>query len=189
MADPIQVFVEKAPTFMALLMQDFGFDKFDAAAIMGNAGHESNGLTAFQEISPTVPGSRGGFGWFQWTASRRRAFEAYCARNGLDPKSDKANYGWLFVELKGDEKKAVGATKEAVGLRNKVIAFEKAFERAGVKHYDSRMKWAERALDAYEASDNVPLPEPPQVLTFGDAGQAFMKENGLDEVAIVCRRK
>lgn len=174
---------------MALLMQDFGFDELDAAAIMGNLGHESNGLTAFQEHNPTVPGSRGGWGWAQWTGPRRVAFEAYVKRNNLDPKSDKANYGWLFNELKGPESRAVGATKSAVGLRGKVIAFEKAFERAGVKHYDSRLKWAERALDAYEASDNVPVPMPEPQIAFGDAAQDFMKAHGLDELAIVVRAK
>lgn len=186
MADPITTFVEKAPTFMGLLMKDFGFSVEDAAAIMGNAGHESGGLTLFQEIKPTS--GRGGWGWFQWTGPRRDAFEAYCKRNDLDPKSDKANYGWLWNELKGSESRAVGATKAAVGLRGKVIAFEKAFERAGVKHYDSRLTWAERALDAYQAAGNVPEPVEPQV-AFGDAAQDFMKAHGLDEVAIVCRRK
>lgn len=193
MADPITNFVDKAPTFMALLMKDFGFDTLDAAAIMGNLGHESAGLTAFQEINPTVPGSRGGWGWAQWTGPRRVAFEAYCKRNDLDPKSDKANYGWLWNELKGPESGAVAKTKAAVGLRNKVIAFEQAYERAGIKHYDSREKWAERALDAFNASGNVPEPTPvepaPPPFKIGDAAQAFMEAHGLDEVAIVCRRK
>ena len=191
MADPITTFVDKAPTFMALLMKDFGFSELDAAAVFGNLGHESNGLTAFQEVNPTVPGSRGGWGWAQWTGPRRVAFEAYCERNDLDPKSDKANYGWLFNELKGPEAGAVAKTKAAKTLKDKVVAFEMAFERAGVKHYDSRLRWAERALDAYQASGNIPepIPEPLPPFKIGDAAQAFMEAHGLDEVAIVCRRK
>lgn len=187
MADPIATFMEKAPTFMGLLINDFGFSVDDAAAIFGNLGHESNGLTAFQEVSPTS--GRGGWGWAQWTGPRRVAFEEYVKRNNLDPKSDDANYKWLFVELSGPEKGAVAKTKAAKTLRDKVIAFEQAFERAGVKHYDSRVKWAERALDAYRAAGNVPEPVPENQVTFGDAAQAFMADHGLDEVAIVCRKK
>ena len=157
------VFRAKAPGIMRLLMADFGLTAEEAAAIMGNLGHESGGLTAFQEAKPTVVGSRGGWGWAQWTGPRRVKFEAYCTRNNLDPKSDKANYGWLFVELKGTEKGAILALKKADGLRNKVIAFEGAFERAGIKHYESRVKWAERALAAYAAEQpapDIPTAEP-----------------------------
>jgi hypothetical protein len=193
MSSAITTFVSKAPTFMALLMQDFGFDELDAAAIMGNAGHESGGLTIFQEIKPTVAGSRGGFGWFQWTGPRRVAFESYCSRNGLDPKSDKANYGFLFVELKGPESAAIDKTKAAKGLEAKVKAFEMSFERAGHKAYDSRLKWAERALDAFQASGNEgrPLPEPiPEAPPpkLGEVMDALMTEHGLDEIALFKRR-
>ena len=108
-----------------------------------------------------MKGSRGGFGWFQWTGPRRRAFESYCQRNGLDPYSDKANYGFLFVELHGSEKAAVAKTKAAKTLEAKVKAFELAFERAGVKHYASRNTWAKRALDAWNASEWSKHPAPP----------------------------
>src|SRR5690606_29853274 len=110
----------------------------DAAAILGNFGHECAGFTAMQEVKPVVAGSRGGYGWPMWTGPRRRAYEAYCKRNGLDPTGDKANYAYVFVELKGPERKAIPAVLEAVGLEAKVKAFELAFERAGAKHYASR---------------------------------------------------
>src|SRR5687768_14571658 len=89
-----------APKYMRLLLQDFpmlGVE--DAAAVFGNAGHESKGLTDDQEDKPVVKGSRGGANWMQWTGPRRRALEAYCARNSLDPDSDEAAYKWLFLEL------------------------------------------------------------------------------------------
>lgn len=142
-------FKAKAPGIMAKLMPDFGFSVDDAAAVVGNLGHECEGFTDMTEDKPLVPGSRGGFGWPQWTGPRRRAFEAYCKRNGLDPAGDKANYGYLFVELKGSEAKAVGATKAAGTLDQKVKAFERAFLRAGIKHYPSRLKFAQWALAAY----------------------------------------
>jgi hypothetical protein len=87
--------------------------------------------------------------------------EAYCIRNGLDPASDKANYAWLFVELAGSEKAAIAAVKRPGSLSDKVKAFELAFERAGVKHYESRLRWAEVALAAFEKDDVAPPPRPP----------------------------
>lgn len=149
------VFKEKAPVYMRKLMQDFGFSVLDAAAIMGNAGHESGGLTQFQELKPTA--GRGGFGWFQWTGPRRVAYETYCKKHGYDPKADETNYKFLFVELKGPEAKAVARTKAAKDLNSKVRAFEQSYERAGVKGYASRYSYAKMALEAYNA---LPPPAP-----------------------------
>lgn len=152
------LFNSKAPWIMNLLRADFDLSIEEAAAILGNIGHECGGFKLFQEQKPLVPGSRGGFGWCQWTGPRRVAFENYCKRNGLDPKSDKANYGWLFVELKSTESAAIPAVKRAVGLEAKVRAFELKFERAGVKHYDSRYVWARRALAAHAANPHAKAP-------------------------------
>lgn len=145
---------------MEKLIADFSFSPEDAAAVLGNAGHESAGFTRMQELKPTVKGSRGGYGWFQWTGPRRRAFEAYVNRNKLDINSREANYAFLWVELNGDEKGAVAKTKAAKGLEAKVKAFELSFERAGVKHYPSRNEWARKALAAWNASRK--LVEAPQ---------------------------
>jgi hypothetical protein len=145
---------------MALLMRDFGFVYIDnAAAIVGNLGHESAGFTAMQEAKPTVPSSRGGYGWPMWTGPRRRGFEAYCKRAGRDPASDQANYGFLFSELKWPYRAALGKLQAAKGLANKVKAFELAYEQAGVKHYASRNQWASIALEAWHAVfENPTLP-------------------------------
>lgn len=170
------LFRAKAPDIMALLLRDFpmlGLD--DVAAMLGNFGHECAGFTKMQEIAPTVKGSRGGFGWAQWTGPRRRSFEAYCERAHLNPASDKANYGFLFSELKGPERKAIDRLRSASTLGGKVKAFELAYERAGVKHYESRNQWAAVALDAWAKSDkavpewampgpDAPAPAPPPVV-------------------------
>lgn len=175
MTTPEQTFREIAPPFMDLLLEDFpALDKLDAAAVFGGgAGHESNGFTQLQEVRPTVPGSRGGYGWFQWTGPRRKAYEAYCLRNGKDPAAAASNYAFLFVELKGPEAGTIDALVNAPTLYAKVRAFDEAFERSGVPNYPSRNQWALIALDAYEkwlaaraAEDDAPdppetLPEPP----------------------------
>ncbi|MHA6692424.1 hypothetical protein [Devosia sp. A449] len=45
-----QVFRAKAPAIMAQLIRDFPITPVDAAAILGDLGHESAGLTILQEI-------------------------------------------------------------------------------------------------------------------------------------------
>lgn len=137
------IFHEACRLWTPKLRADFGFDALDVAAILGNAGHESNGLRAMQEVAPRA--GRGGLGAFQWTGPRRRAFEAYLARSGAAPEDLDASYAFLAEELKGAERKAVAETKAADGLEAKVRAFERSFERAGVKHYPSRIAWAKRA--------------------------------------------
>jgi len=146
----MSLFTDKAPAIMRDLMAAFALGEDDAAAIVGNLGHESGGFKFLQEKKPLVPGSRGGWGWAQWTGPRRRAFEAWVAAKGLDPAGDEANLGFLVHELRTSEAKAIPAVKAARGLEAKVKAFEAAFERAGVKHYPSRIKYAEQALAAYK---------------------------------------
>jgi|GEM_PF-2848944 len=149
----VALFQSKAPGIIAKLRGDFPeLSALDCEAIVGNAGHESNGFSTLQEVAPTVKNSAGGWGWFQWTGPRRRAFEAYCTRNNLDPAGDQANYAWLFLELKGSEQAAIRKVTAAKTLTDKVVAFEEAYERAGVKNYPSRQQWAIKAKTAYEAA-------------------------------------
>jgi len=157
------LFVEKAPKIGRDLMAAFSLDELSAAAILGNLGHESGGFKFLQEKKPLVAGSRGGWGWAQWTGPRRRAFEAWVAAKGLDPSSDEANFGFLKHELETTEAKAIPAVKAGKGLEAKVRAFEAAFERAGVKHYPSRYNYAGQA---YTAMTGLPItvsaPPPPK---------------------------
>jgi hypothetical protein len=161
-----ELFRAKVPGLMKRFMADFDCTVEDAAAVFGNAGHESGGFRLMQELKPTIAGSRGGYGWFQWTGPRRRAFEDYCRRNKLVPSSDEANYKFLWVELHGDEAGALPKLKAAKGLSAKVIAFEQGFERAGVKHYPSRQEYARIAMAAYDLvkgrlPDTPPFKVPP----------------------------
>jgi hypothetical protein len=145
-----ETFKTKAPRIMRDLIKEFDITETDAAAIVGNLGHECAGFTIMQEIKPTVAGSKGGYGWAQWTGPRRRAFEKFAAERNLSVNTDAANYGFLVYELKNTETKAIPATKAAKTLEDKVKAFEKSYERAGVKHYPSRTKWAQSALNEYQ---------------------------------------
>lgn len=162
-------FRAKAPKLMARLIDMLNISIEDAAAIVGNAGHESAGFTKLQEIAPTVKGSRGGYGWFQWTGPRRRAFEAFCAKNHMKPHTDEANTAFVIHELRTTERPALSKLRAARGLQAKVIAFEKGYERAGVKHYPSRIRWAQIALDAWQSK---PRTKPAKWAVAGGGGAA-----------------
>lgn len=145
-----------AKVFMQRLMRDFDLSVLDAAAIIGNAGHESGGFRSLQEKKPTITGSRGGYGIMQWTGPRRRAYEAYCKRNGLNPADMNANYAFLFTELKGPEGRVLPKIKAVRTLDEKVEVFSNVFLRPGIVHMAERKKWAIRALNAYGATPDDP---------------------------------
>ena len=146
--NPETVFRAKVPAIVNRLMPDLSCSVLDACAIMGNLGHECMGFTALQELSPTVAGSAGGWGWAQWTGPRRRQFMAYAKGKSLAADSDEANYQFLLFELRGAYKGVMVRVKAKKTLNDKVVAFEAGYEGAGIKHYDSRERYASWALDA-----------------------------------------
>jgi hypothetical protein len=83
------------------LCADLQLSPEQAAGIVGNLGYESVGFTKLQEVKPAGKGNAGGYGWAQWTRSRRVQFEARCEAYNLAPSSDAANYGFLVAELTG----------------------------------------------------------------------------------------
>ncbi|MBO6675267.1 MAG: hypothetical protein JJ908_09355 [Rhizobiales bacterium] len=143
----------KVPDIASDLMADFGLTLDQACGVLGNIGHECAGFRILQEIKPIVPGSRGGWGWCQWTGPRRRDFEAWCLANGFDNLSDDAaNYGFLKHELETSEKHALQHLKGTGSLADATRSFMDKFERPGKKHFDSRLNWAREAKTAFRAS-------------------------------------
>lgn len=176
-----EFFKEWSVKFSKLLIQDFKISPLSCHAIMGNSGCESAGFKSLQEIKPLVKGSAGGFGIMQWTGPRRRLYEAYCARNNLNPTDMMSNYKFLYVELSGDEGKGgkvLARVEAAKTLEAKTEVFMKEFLRPGIPHLDNRISWAKIAQAAWQdagiqepsvavdpvpvAVDPVPQPISPQ---------------------------
>jgi hypothetical protein len=139
-------FQELAPAIMGRLIDDFELTHEDVAAIVGNLAHECDGFDTLQEVKPLVPGSKGGYGWAQWTGPRRRAYEAWCKRKGYKGDEFEANYSFLFRELIGPEGRALPAVKRAVGLAEKTEVFMETFLRPGIPHLQSRIFYAKKAM-------------------------------------------
>lgn len=140
-----------APRVVADLCHDFGLTPTQAAGIVGNLGAES-GLRAVQEGKPTVAGSRGGFGWAQWTGPRRVAFEAWCRAQGFALDSYAANYGYLKHELAGEYAHTITQLRKTTTVKAAAETFEATYERAGIKRMEARISLANRALSLYLAS-------------------------------------
>lgn len=175
-----------AVVFIDLLMADFKLDLLSSVAIVGNAGHESGGFKQLQELKPLVPGSKGGYGIMQWTGPRRRAYEAYCKRNKLNPADMMSNYKFLFVELKGPEGKVLPKLRAAKTLDEKVEVFCTTFLRPGIVHMPSRKKWAQRALAATMVTPPTRIePTKPEPYTPPDATNHG--EVKMDKLAMTLR--
>ena len=88
-ADPVTI-PEK---LIANLQEDFNLTRNQAAGIAGNLAHESGNFRLLKEINGN------GYGYSQWSGSRRTSFRSYAARVG-GPDTFEANYGFLRYEMK-----------------------------------------------------------------------------------------
>jgi len=101
---------------------------------------ESNLDAGINEISPTVKGSRGGFGLAQWTGPRRVALEEFAAARGVPPSDPEAQFDFFMAENAGPEKAAwdkVMATKDATEAAK---TFTLAWERPGIVNMGHTLK-------------------------------------------------
>jgi hypothetical protein len=148
------------------LMADLGITENQAAGIVGNLGGESGLDPDINERHPLVPGSRGGYGWAQWTGSRRVAFETWADANEMDVGTDEANYEFLLFELRVTEARSLHELRKTTTVESAVDVFQRLFERpsdpdAGLS---PRIRFAKQALAGPRVTP-VPLPPPTQDLS------------------------
>lgn len=154
--------IDIANRLMAGLMTDYGLTREQAAGFVGNLAHESAGFRTLQEVKPLVPGSRGGYGYAQWTGPRRRQFEAWSQQQGLDPSSFEANYGFLRHELDNTNEGAfLPKLRNARSVDEAAKVVERGFLRPGIPHTESRIKWANRILGGDVPAQAVAQAQPP----------------------------
>ena len=127
------------------LMRDFGLTRPQAAGVVGNLDHETGSFKFMQEINPVVPGSRGGYGFAQWTGPRRRDFEAWAAARGMNLASYNANYGFLKHELTNtSESRVIPRLRQTVTVEDAARVFSQVFLRPGIPHMSSRINRAKK---------------------------------------------
>lgn len=139
------IFTDKAKVYVPRLQKDLSITEIQACGIFGNLGAETGGFTALQEIKPTVAGSRGGYGWMQWTGPRRKKYEAWCKTNGLSPASDESNYKYLVHETMTDEVHSLVQLRKTTTLESATETFMKQNLRPGIPNLAGRINYAKQA--------------------------------------------
>jgi hypothetical protein len=150
------IFEDKVRKYNERLKKDFQINDIQACGIWGNLGTETGGFTALQEKNPVVKGSRGGYGWLQWTGPRRRKYEAYCKSKGLDPAADETNYQYFVHETLTDEWKSIQQVRKTTTIEAATETFMLLNLRPGIPHLDNRKRWAARAQAALKTSPAKP---------------------------------
>ena len=170
--------IDKGVEISKSIMKDGGATKQAAAAIAGNMAHESAGfIPGIREGGPfgksSKPWAKGtvgkGYGWAQWTNSRPgdrydKFIESYGGDYNKIP-TNADNYKFLMGELLtgngGFIKKGAGTSgswmefKAKTDLVNATVDFRKTWERAGVAHDESRIKYAEQFLPKLSAGGKL----------------------------------
>jgi hypothetical protein len=77
-----------------------------AEAFVLNFQDESGLNPGINEANPIVPGSRGGFGLYQLTGPRRKAYEAWAGQNGRELADPNAQMDFMMKELGSTENAA-----------------------------------------------------------------------------------
>ena len=131
-----------------------------AQAIVGNMIDESALNPGVNEANPTVAGSRGGFGFMQWTGPRRRALEAYAADKGVNAGDEDLQLDFMFHEGATTEKAAWGNIVGAANADEAAKAVEQQFLRPGISHLESSRKHAARLADV-PFDPNAPIGDTP----------------------------
>lgn len=121
------------------LQEVFGLTREQAAGFVGNLAHETGDFKFLQEIEPLVPGSRGGYGFAQWTGPRRENFEAWSKENNLDPSSYEANLGFLVHEINNTpEGRFLGELRGAETAEEAARIVSEGYLRPGIPNMESR---------------------------------------------------
>lgn len=149
----MSLFTDKVIKYTPRLMKDLGITRVQACGVWGNTGTETGGFRHLQELNPTVAGSKGGYGWMQWTGPRRRAYEAWCKKNNLNPSDDESNYKYLVYETLNIETKSLIQLRKTTTVEAATETFMLLNLRPGVKHLSDRIRWARQA---YEATKTLP---------------------------------
>lgn len=116
-----------------------GLPQHVAEAFVLEMDEESGLRPGINEASPTVAGSRGGFGLYQLTGPRRVAYERFASANGKALDDPGAQLDFLVEELKGPERDAASAIMSTRDRNEAGAAIAKFFLRPREDHLARRV--------------------------------------------------
>jgi hypothetical protein len=118
---------------------DRGLPAHIADGFVMNFQDESGLNPGINEIAPTVPGSRGGFGLAQWTGPRRRELEAFAQSQGKPVSDTDLQLDFLMSELQGSERGAAKAILASQDAPSAAAAIVNHFLRPAEQHRARRV--------------------------------------------------
>jgi len=162
---------ERRVNLIKLFMSTFNLSAQQAAGIVGNfaveagsyAGDDTPGvrpdINQNHSGSPSgqapLPGTLG-YGWAQWSGSRKTAFVRFLNENpqwvNEGRATDMANVQYLKKELESSYRSTLPALRNTSTPNAAMRSFEATFERAGTPNYTERQRWAEQSYREYRAS-------------------------------------
>lgn len=116
-----------------------GLPEHVAQGFVMNMMDESGLDPNINEVSPLVPGSRGGFGLYQLTGPRRVAYENYAAQRGVDLGNVDAQLDFLMTELQGPEASAFRNIMATSDPNSAAVAIARDFLRPSQENLDRRI--------------------------------------------------
>lgn len=145
---PVQISADAEDVGVRLvgdLEEALGISQVQAAAIVGNLAHETSDFKFMQELEPVVKGSRGGYGFAQWTGSRRKDFESWASENDLDLNSYEANFGFLMHEIQNTREGRFLEKLEATdNIEDATRVVSEGYLRPGKPMMSSRIKYSKK---------------------------------------------
>lgn len=115
-----------------------GLPQHIAEGFAMNFADESGFNPGINEANPIVAGSRGGYGLYQLTGPRRRAYEAFAADRGVDVADPDAQMDFLMLELEGPERAAAQSILATSTAGEAGAAIVNKFLRPAAEHRESR---------------------------------------------------
>jgi hypothetical protein len=134
---PMQTAADPASIRQGLI--DRGLPEHIADGFVMNFQDESGLNPGINEIAPLVPGSRGGFGLYQLTGPRRRAYEEWATSQGIPLDSVDGQLDFLMMELQGPEAAAASRIMAAPDAGSAAASIVTDFLRPSPEHRDRRV--------------------------------------------------
>jgi len=131
--------VEVNPQFVRQGLLARGLPPHIADGFVMNIADESGFNAGINEVRPTVPGSRGGFGLYQLTGPRRVAFEEFAAQRGVPASDPDAQLDFLMTELQGPESRAAQSIFSAQDAPSAAVAIARDFLRPAPENLQRRV--------------------------------------------------
>ena len=119
---------------------DRGMPSHIAEAFAYNFKDESNFQSGVNEANPIVKGSRGGYGLYQLTGPRRKAYEKYADDLGVPYSDEDAQLDFLMMELAGSERSAWNKIQKSTDVSSAAVSIVNNFLRPAKSHRSHRAK-------------------------------------------------